>query len=111
MVSQAYVQLAKMEREQAEREQQLKEEERRRKIEEKKRKKRMLEAAFDGDLNEIRNVLKEVCVVLQFGSCGVSSESEMYLVDHYTESCFYLFIHCFYLFIHLFICTYFFLIF
>ncbi|KAI0224680.1 putative IQ motif and ankyrin repeat domain-containing protein [Lamellibrachia satsuma] len=56
----AYVQLAKMEREQAEREQQAKDKERRRKIEEKKRKKRMLEAAFDGDLNEIKNVLKEV---------------------------------------------------
>ncbi|KAK2170227.1 hypothetical protein NP493_1134g01036 [Ridgeia piscesae] len=56
----AYVQLAKMEREQAEREQQAKDEERRRKMEEKKRKKRMLEAAFDGDLNEIKNVLKEV---------------------------------------------------
>ena len=82
-MSQAYVQLAKMEREQAEREQQVKDEERRLKIEEKKRKKRMLEAAFDGDLNEIRNVLKEVRVVLQPGSCGVSSESEMYLFDSY----------------------------
>ena len=65
MLSQAYVQLAKMEREQAEREQQAKDEERRRKMEEKKRKKRMLEAAFDGDLNEIKNVLKEVSVVVQ----------------------------------------------
>ena len=83
VVSQAYVQLAKMEREQAEREQQVKDEERRLKIEEKKRKKRMLEAAFDGDLNEIRNVLKEVRVVLQPRSCGVSSESEMYLFDSY----------------------------
>ena len=60
------MQLAKMEREQAEREQQAKDEERRRKIEEKKRKKRMLEAAFDGDLNEIKNVLKEVSVVLPY---------------------------------------------
>ena len=65
MLSQAYVQLAKMEREQAEREQQAKDEERRRKMEEKKRKKRMLEAAFDGDLNEIKNVLKEVSAVVQ----------------------------------------------
>lgn len=35
-------------------------EERKRKAEERKRIKRMLEAAFDGDVDEINNILKEV---------------------------------------------------
>ena len=49
-----------MEQEQAEKERQKEEEERKRKREMAKRRKRMLEAAFDGDNDEINTVLKEV---------------------------------------------------
>lgn len=49
-----------MEQEKAEKERQKEEEERKRKREEVKRKKRMLEAAFEGDIEEIENILKEV---------------------------------------------------
>ncbi|XP_062593773.1 IQ motif and ankyrin repeat domain-containing protein 1-like [Saccostrea cucullata] len=56
----AFVQLVKMEQEKAEKERQKEEEERKRKREEAKRKKRMLEAAFEGDTEEIENILKEV---------------------------------------------------
>ena len=41
-------------------------EERKRKAEEKKRVKRMLEAGFDGDLDEINAILKEVILFLFF---------------------------------------------
>ena len=52
--------MVQMEREQAERERAKEEEERRRRREELQRKKRMLEAAFDGDIHEIDTVLQEV---------------------------------------------------
>ena len=54
--------MVKMEQEEAERRQQKEDEERRRKKEEQKRIKRMLEAAFDGDIDQMKEVLKEVCV-------------------------------------------------
>ena len=57
---QAFLHMVLMEREQAERERVKEEEERRRRREEQQRRKRMLEAAFDGDTNEINTVLKEV---------------------------------------------------
>lgn len=41
-------------------------EERKRKAEEKKRVKRMLEAAFDGDLDEINAIIKEVNLLIFF---------------------------------------------
>lgn len=49
-----------MEQEKAEQQRLKEEEERRRKREEKQRMKRMLEAAFDGDVEEMKLVLKEV---------------------------------------------------
>lgn len=49
-----------MEREEAERERKKEEEERRKRKEEAKRKSRILEAAFDGDNDEILAVLEEV---------------------------------------------------
>lgn len=55
-----------MEQEKAEKERQKEEEERRRKREEVKRKKRMLEAAFEGDIEEIENILKEVSLHIFF---------------------------------------------
>ena len=60
MFSQAFAKLVKMEQEQAEKERQKEEEERKRKREMAKRRKRMLEAAFDGDNDEINTVIKEV---------------------------------------------------
>ncbi len=57
---QAFTQLVRREQEEALRQQQKEDEERRRKKEEIKRQKRMLEAAFDGDLQEIQVILKEV---------------------------------------------------
>lgn len=56
----AYVQVARMQQEEVERAHQKEEEERRRRREDMKRRKRMLEAAFDGDEDEIKAVLKEV---------------------------------------------------
>lgn len=50
-----------MEREEAERERKKEEEERRKRKEEAKRRTRILEAAFDGDSDEILAVLDEVC--------------------------------------------------
>lgn len=49
-----------MEQEKAEQQRLKEEEERKRKREEKQRMKRMLEAAFDGDVEEMKLVLKEV---------------------------------------------------
>ena len=57
---QAYVQLARLERERAEREREKEEAERKKKREQMQRVKRMLEAAFDGDTQEINTILKEV---------------------------------------------------
>jgi hypothetical protein len=54
------VKLVKMEQEKAEKERQKEEEERKQQRELIKRRKRMLEAAFDGDNDEIENVLHEV---------------------------------------------------
>ena len=56
--------LVQMEQEQAEKERQKEQEERRRRAEELKRKKRMLEAAFEGDNEEIIQILKEVQILL-----------------------------------------------
>ena len=53
-----------MYQEQAEKERLKEEEERRRIRENNKRKKRMLEAAFDGDIDDILAVLKEVNYIL-----------------------------------------------
>ena len=57
----AYLQVVKIEREKAEKERLKEEEERRRKRAAAQRIKRFLEAAFDGDLDEIKNILEEVC--------------------------------------------------
>ena len=59
MVLQAFLQLVKMEQERADRERRVLEEERRKRMEEVKRVKRMLDAAFDGDNEEIGTLLKE----------------------------------------------------
>ena len=52
--------LVKLEQEQAEREYQKEQEERRRRAQEAKRRKRFLDAAFDGDNDELLAILKEV---------------------------------------------------
>lgn len=57
---QAWLKLVQMEREEAEKERQKEEEERRKRKEEAKRRSRILEAAFDGDNDEILAVLDEV---------------------------------------------------
>ncbi|GFS01435.1 FAM83H antisense RNA 1 (head to head) [Elysia marginata] len=56
----AFLHMVKMEQEEAERRQQKEDEERRRKKEEQKRIKRMLESAFDGDIDQMKEILKEV---------------------------------------------------
>ncbi|XP_076463070.1 IQ motif and ankyrin repeat domain-containing protein 1-like [Babylonia areolata] len=56
----AFVHLVKLQQEEAARQQQKEDEERKRKAEERKRKKRMLDAAFDGDTDDMRQILKEV---------------------------------------------------
>ena len=57
---QAFLAIVKKEQEQAEKEREKEQEERRRKKRQRERMKRMLEAAFDGDTDEILTVLKEV---------------------------------------------------
>lgn len=57
---QAWLKLVQMEREEAERERKKEEEERRKRKEEAKRRSRILDAAFDGDNDEILSVLDEV---------------------------------------------------
>ncbi len=57
---QAWLEIVKREREEAEKERLKEEEERKRKREEAKRKKLLLEAAFDGDKDTIENILNEV---------------------------------------------------
>ena len=71
--------MVKAEQEAAERELAREEEERKRKKEELKRRKRMLDAAFDGDVGEMENILGEVrikhskLVCLYLSSCVVFS--------------------------------------
>ena len=60
LLLQAFLQMVKMERMRAEAEMKREEEQRRKKREHEKRVKRVLEAAFDGDNDEIKSVLKEV---------------------------------------------------
>ena len=57
---QAWLKLVQIEREEAEKERKKEEEERRKRKEETKRRTRILEAAFDGDNDEILAVLDEV---------------------------------------------------
>lgn len=52
--------MVKAEQEAAEKQLALEDAERRRKREEAKRRTRMLEAAFDGDIEEMKNILQEV---------------------------------------------------
>ncbi|XP_003384105.1 PREDICTED: putative IQ motif and ankyrin repeat domain-containing protein [Amphimedon queenslandica] len=66
----AYLQVVKIEREKAEKERQREEEERRRKRAAAQRIKRFLEAAFDGDLDEIKGILEEVAK-----NCSEAGES------------------------------------
>ena len=54
------MQLVKMEREKADREMEREAEERRKRKEQLNRQKKMLEAAFDGEIDVIQSLLKEV---------------------------------------------------
>ena len=65
--------LVKMEQEQAEKERQKEEEERKQQRELIKRRKRMLEAAFDGDNDEIMNVFREVLLLYNLLYCLLNS--------------------------------------
>lgn len=60
MLIQACIAIALQYQKEAEEQSRKQMEERKRKAEEKKRVKRMLEAGFDGDLDEINAILKEV---------------------------------------------------
>ena len=60
----AWLKLVQMEREEAEKERKKEEEERRKRKEEAKRRSRILEAAFDGDNDEILAVLEEVIILV-----------------------------------------------
>lgn len=62
--------MVKKEQEEAERERQKEEEKRKKQREIQQRKKRMLEAAFDGDVEEMKAVLKEVSTWQGRGSIG-----------------------------------------
>ncbi len=64
-IPQAYVQLVRLEQEKAEKERQREEGERKKRREQALRVKRMLEAAFDGDTQEINALLKEVDYVIE----------------------------------------------
>ena len=62
MCRQAFVHLVKLQQEESERQQMKEDEERRRKAEQRKRVKRMLEDAFDGDTDGMKQITKEVSV-------------------------------------------------
>lgn len=62
-----------MEREEAERERKKEEDERRKRKEEAKRKSRILEAAFDGDNDEILAVLEEVFRIILIFQCYLAA--------------------------------------
>ncbi|XP_007488743.2 IQ motif and ankyrin repeat domain-containing protein 1 [Monodelphis domestica] len=66
----AFLAMVKREQEQARREREKEEEERRKRQEEQMRKKQMLEAAFDGDVEEMRAVLKEAVSHEHVFPCG-----------------------------------------
>ncbi|XP_036596941.1 IQ motif and ankyrin repeat domain-containing protein 1 [Trichosurus vulpecula] len=66
----AFLAMVKREQEQARREREKEEEQRRRRLEEQKRRKQMLEAAFEGDVEEMKAVLKEVGDVLSREGVG-----------------------------------------
>jgi len=72
-VAQAYVYMARLEKERAELAQKREEEARRRRKEHLSRIKKMLEAAFDGDMAEIRQLLKEVSHAIVARVSSVSS--------------------------------------
>ena len=55
----------KLQQEEAERQQRKEDEERKRKAEQRKRVKRMLEAAFDGDTDAMKQIIKEVTRLLR----------------------------------------------
>lgn len=61
--------MVKAEQEAAEKQLALEDAERRRKKEEAKRRTRMLEAAFDGDIEEMESILKEVKIQLTLPWC------------------------------------------
>ena len=67
-----------MEQEEAEKQRLKEEAERKRKADERKRKKRTLEAAFDGDVDAMAQVLKEVMYLYSTCKCN-SSYHELYL--------------------------------
>ncbi len=62
---QAYVKVARMQQEQQERQYQKDKEERRRRREAARRQRRFLEAAFDGNNDELQLILKEVSASLK----------------------------------------------
>ncbi|BFZ16284.1 hypothetical protein BsWGS_19323 [Bradybaena similaris] len=66
----AFLHLIKMEQEEAERKRKIEEDEKKRKQEANKKRKRMLEAAFDGDVNEMKQVVKEVSDLLDKDGIG-----------------------------------------
>ena len=66
----------KLQQEEAERQQRKEDEERKRKAEQRKRVKRMLEAAFDGDTDAMKQIIKEVtedCFAYIIDQCTVES--------------------------------------
>lgn len=67
---QAYLALVRQEQEAARRQREKEEAEERARREELQRRRRLLEVAFEGDLGEIRQVLKEVCASLAGGRGG-----------------------------------------
>ena len=62
---QALIKVVQMQQAEAERERKKEEEERRQKREQIKRVKRMMEAAFDGDVDEMKQILKEVRLLIK----------------------------------------------
>ena len=60
-IFQAWLSIVQREREEEEKQRKKEEEERKRKAQEKKWVKMFLEAAFDGELDEMKKILHEVC--------------------------------------------------
>ncbi|KAJ7338290.1 hypothetical protein JRQ81_011063 [Phrynocephalus forsythii] len=78
----AFVALVKREQEEAEREQKREEEEKRKQREEQKRRQRMLEAAFDGDVEEMKAILKEVADLDTQNGVGTDEKGKAVRLRH-----------------------------
>lgn len=77
---QAYVQMVRLEQQRCEAERQKQEEERKKQKEQARRVSRMLEAAFEGDSNEIKSLMEEVCTNITIVYTCIVHTANLYIM-------------------------------